>query len=974
MALTAKKALAIANQYTDDTVIGGGAIKGKNCTIDSIEPISGGQRVTFKWTLDDGTEQTGVMDVPNGAKGDKGDKGDTGATGAQGLKGDKGDTGAKGDKGEQGIQGEQGEDGEDGFSPEITVAQSTETEYKLHIKDAQHEFDTPNLKGSGGGGGTSDYEDLTNKPKIEGHTLESGNQTAASLGIASLEVTDGLDTRVTALEENPVNPFQFTTMPEAGDHPQEVVEFIGADTATYKRGYFYRSTPTVVSGELTYVWQQQDTQPSNNDYEGVQNKPQVNGVTLVGDKTSSDLALQDEMQFATLPEASTALLGKIYQYTGANTASYKKGFFYQCVYDSENNVYVWQNTDVSDNAVLAGRVTTLETNQGDMSHLEVTGVVDLVSAINKVNARAGIERYAYVEPVLTIYYNDGSTFSISVGDILSETQIGELANVLDTTITDGQVLQYDAALQKYKPYAILAALQTCLQTAKDYTDQQISSAIVSGAYVCDEKPSYDAEHDTVIYKQSGVTKTTTQTDARFYYYSDGDPFCTSWIDDIEFTFSVADVDFEDYVNKNTDVVSTYTEDMLDKTKIPDVAALDALLAIVKTSLALKVNTADIIDVLTSSDATKPLSAKQGKVLKDAVDTKQDIVQYATMPVADQPYLGKVVQFVGTTSGAYIKGQIYTCKYDNQSDVYYWDVVPMTTDLGTLADGETKPVSGDEIYDALALKQNATMSAPVETETTVEGALGALSSNKQSKTLSTTIEGETTVEGCLSALSNKSVGVDGTTIVKDSTTGELSAVTATNNSVGVVKPDGTTITIDANGVISGANTLDFDTDDFDVSAQNEVSLDSKRRCFVGTLDEWNALTPSEQAKYDFVATPQSTDDVTDAVTDDDMRPVTSNAVYDFYSNKWEHLDFGTDGTKDISSLVSVNDAKTVAINVTGDAHQHAIWIGNLANFNGTYSYTSSKVASISGIEITVSSAGVLTVNGTYYRVKVTACDF
>lgn len=90
MSLRAEEVLAIANQYTDETVEGGGAIKGKNCTIDSIEPISGGQRVTFKWTLDDGTEQTGVMDVPNGAKGDKGDKGDTGSRGPQGETGPAG--------------------------------------------------------------------------------------------------------------------------------------------------------------------------------------------------------------------------------------------------------------------------------------------------------------------------------------------------------------------------------------------------------------------------------------------------------------------------------------------------------------------------------------------------------------------------------------------------------------------------------------------------------------------------------------------------------------------------------------------------------------------------------------------------------------------------------------------------------------------------------------------------------------------
>ena len=66
------KVLALSKKYTDETVAGGGAIKGKNCTVDSIAPITGGQRVTFKWTLDNGTVQTGTMDVMNGDKGDTG--------------------------------------------------------------------------------------------------------------------------------------------------------------------------------------------------------------------------------------------------------------------------------------------------------------------------------------------------------------------------------------------------------------------------------------------------------------------------------------------------------------------------------------------------------------------------------------------------------------------------------------------------------------------------------------------------------------------------------------------------------------------------------------------------------------------------------------------------------------------------------------------------------------------------------------
>lgn len=69
MALKPEEVLAIANQYTDESILGGGAIKGKNCTIQSITDITGGHVVTFKWTLDDGTERTNTMTVLNGDEG-----------------------------------------------------------------------------------------------------------------------------------------------------------------------------------------------------------------------------------------------------------------------------------------------------------------------------------------------------------------------------------------------------------------------------------------------------------------------------------------------------------------------------------------------------------------------------------------------------------------------------------------------------------------------------------------------------------------------------------------------------------------------------------------------------------------------------------------------------------------------------------------------------------------------------------------
>jgi hypothetical protein len=71
-------AIAAANTYTDETVIGGGAIKGSPCTIKKIEDIEGGHKVTFEWTLADETTRSATMNVMDGAKGKDGDKGDDG--------------------------------------------------------------------------------------------------------------------------------------------------------------------------------------------------------------------------------------------------------------------------------------------------------------------------------------------------------------------------------------------------------------------------------------------------------------------------------------------------------------------------------------------------------------------------------------------------------------------------------------------------------------------------------------------------------------------------------------------------------------------------------------------------------------------------------------------------------------------------------------------------------------------------------
>lgn len=59
-------AFALANGYTDESLIGGGAVKGKPCKIQSIEKEDNVNTVTFLWNLDDGSTRTSVMKVNDG--------------------------------------------------------------------------------------------------------------------------------------------------------------------------------------------------------------------------------------------------------------------------------------------------------------------------------------------------------------------------------------------------------------------------------------------------------------------------------------------------------------------------------------------------------------------------------------------------------------------------------------------------------------------------------------------------------------------------------------------------------------------------------------------------------------------------------------------------------------------------------------------------------------------------------------------
>ena len=182
---------ADAQQSAEDAAASAAEVTGMTATATTLPA---GSEATASYS--DGVLSFGIPTGPTGAtgaqgpKGDTGDtgpqgeqgpKGDTGATGAQGPKGDTGATGPQGPQGATGPQGPKGDTGEAG--PAGVGVPSGGSAGQVLAKASGTDYDTHWVNQSGGGGGTSDYSDLSNKPQIEGVTL-SGNKTAAQLGLA----------------------------------------------------------------------------------------------------------------------------------------------------------------------------------------------------------------------------------------------------------------------------------------------------------------------------------------------------------------------------------------------------------------------------------------------------------------------------------------------------------------------------------------------------------------------------------------------------------------------------------------------------------------------------------------------------------------------------------------------------------------------------------------------------------------------
>ncbi len=533
-----------------------------------------------------------------------------------------------------------GDKGDPGFSPTITEnADNTDKIYKLDITTADSTFTTPNLKGADGAGGegASTWSEISDKPfeslstdfsvengelKVVGSGEENTIESISVNGVnVAIDENKNVDITVPSIE-GLTKDEDLATVAKSGDYEDlinkpTIPDITGLATETYIDNKVADYTKTVDLADVA-------TSGSYNDLADKPIIPSLDGYAKTSEIPSKVSELENDSNYlSSIPEeyvTDTELNAKGYltEHQDISNLVEKedgKGLSSNDYTTEEKNKLAglenYNDTQVkADITTLSERVDDVETSIGDMSTIKVKSVSDLVSAINTLYD-AFMSSITYANKKLTITYRNGGTVDIDMSAIITDTNIGELSNIDDTGVADKQVLSYNAATNKYIPATIDTA--GVLADAKKYTDDEIAKINNADAMAVDEKPTYS--DGTITYKKGGVESTITDGDFWFFYTVDDMAYQTIWIDGIEFTTSVdGSVDFKDFVSKTNDLVSTYTGEEADKTKVTTIASLDALYAIISTALGKKVNTTDIVDSLVSDATDKPLSAAQGKAL------------------------------------------------------------------------------------------------------------------------------------------------------------------------------------------------------------------------------------------------------------------------------------------------------------------------------------------------------------------------
>ena len=367
-----------------------------------------------------------------------------------------------------------------------------------------------------------------------------------------------------------------------------------------------------------------------------------------------------------------------------------------------------------------------------------------------------------------------------------------------------------------------------------------------------------------------------------------------------------------------------------------------------------------IDSALSPTSTNPV---QNKVVKEALDKKQNAIQFSTLPNA-QDYLGGIVQYTGATTASYTNGFFYKSIYDTDTASYIWIPVEFATTIvidNALSDVSENPVQNKVITGAIEDIQELIPQEASSTNQLVDrDSLGTASQKNFTPYVSPTESGVPISSSVYSAITSAVYGIYNPTGSK--TCAELTSdllIQANVGNVYKVTDDGVTTNLFVGGagqtiesgddviVVYGGspNTFLFDLrkGDMDLSGFQREELTSpiqvvdieettvegalgalnskKLNIWIGHKADWDALPTATKKLYDEAHfdddEPTSANQVTNAVTDGDMRAVTSNAVYDGLETKQNKLTNSSTGVSSYGNkdVVLNNDS----INIRNGLH-------------------------------------------------------
>lgn len=166
------------------------------------------------------------------------------------------------------------------------------------------------IKGPPGGGGSGDYDDLTDKPSINGVTL-SGNKTTADLLITFTAADVGLGNVANERQYSAQNPPPYPVTSVDGKTGAVVILPTGGAAGQVLK--------KVSATNYDVEWDDESGGGGSSDYADLTNKPSINSVTLVGNKTAEDLGLVEVIGVATAFAIPASGASVSYNLTGLTT-------------------------------------------------------------------------------------------------------------------------------------------------------------------------------------------------------------------------------------------------------------------------------------------------------------------------------------------------------------------------------------------------------------------------------------------------------------------------------------------------------------------------------------------------------------------------------------------------------------------------------------------------------------------------------